>query len=132
GVLALAESGQFIRRNIKHLIHFSYAQKLADIGRGIDQGEVATATADRDVGANQFSQAGAIQEIDALQIQKDSPLAAVQESANGLAQKGTSFIERDLSGKSCDRGPGDLPDSDAALGCRGLTNAQAQLVQHFA
>jgi hypothetical protein len=71
------DSAEFVRRNVEHLIYLGKMQKMADIGRRMDQRQVTAAAVCRDVRAHQFSEAGAIEIVDLLQIQENSPLASV-------------------------------------------------------
>src|SRR5262245_16464240 len=108
GLARSFDSAQFIRRNLEHLVDFRQAQQMADIRRRIDQRQVASAAACRDVRAHQFPETGAIEKVDLFQIQENSSLASVQKRADGLAQQAAAVVERKLSGEGRDRRMGQL------------------------
>ena len=80
-----AERRKFVVRDIEHLVDLGYPQKLEHVGRGMDQRKLAAASANRDMSANQFTEAGAVQKLQPLQIQQNPNLACVQQRADRFA-----------------------------------------------
>ena len=69
--------GEFVRRDVEHLIDLGEVQQVSNIGGRIDQRQLPTAAAHGDVCAHQLSESGAIQIIDLFEIQQNPTPAPV-------------------------------------------------------
>jgi hypothetical protein len=76
----------------------------------VHQLELAFAIAHRGVGAHHFADAGAVDIIHVVEVQQNLALSVVQQIANGLAQDGATFAERDFAAEIYNRDVPHFPE----------------------
>jgi len=113
GLPERAKCANFIRHNVKHSIQLCNPQQVVNASARIHELEMAATAANGRMCPHELSQPGAVDEIDALQIQQDAIVSTFQKIANRVAQHACSFGKRDFADDIGDHGAMRLPSGDA-------------------